>query len=231
MSRKNEKVIDIPDDKIELVQKFVDSFHTVQDNLNNGDRSGATQGYKDLLSIYNNIVASELDPMHKELAYDQLTKVYEALQNPPRQSMHATTHIIAAAILLVVFSFLVFFRPTVFGLTSLTTLDVNVVHDLNWAFTESDVRAVHLDAVPKSLKVDGKMDGDGFVRIYALSGNSRILLFDNDLVRIQPDGTFTGACVHTCNTGLNSQDFTLDVVVDNAAVTIYSIAYTVAQRT
>lgn len=225
MLKTAQKVIAITDDKIELVQKFVDSFHAVQNRMNTGDLAGAMQGYKDLLSIYNDIASSALDPMHKELAYDQLTKVYQALQNPPHKSIHATTHIIAAAVLLVVFSFLVFFKPTIFGFTALTIVDANVVHDLNWAFTESGTRGVHLDAVPKSLKLNGKIDGDGFVRIYASSGNSRILLFDDNLVRIKPDGTFVEACVHTCNTGLDSNDFTLDVVVDNAAVTIYSLAY------
>ncbi len=214
----------IPDDKIELVQKFVDSFHAIQDSLNNGDKAGATAGYKDLHSTYNEIASSDLDPMHKELAYDQLTKVYQALQAPQQHSMRATTHIIAAAVLLVLFSFLVFFRPTIFGLTSLTTIDA-VMHELNWAFTESGTRDVHLDAVPQSLRLNGKIDGHGFVRVYARAGNSRILLFDEDLVRVKPDGTFSEACVHTCTTGLDTADFTLDVVVENAAITIYSIDY------
>ena len=212
----------MPDDKIELVQKFVDTFRSVQEQLDNNDRAAAVSAYKDLLDVYNDLAAADLDPMHKELAYDQLTKVYQALQNPPKHSIHATTHIIAAAVLLVLFSFLVFFRPTVFGLT---VIEPVIVQDLNWAFTESGSRDVHLETIPKTLKLNGKIDGDGFVRVYASSGNSRLLLFDNDLVRIDSDGTFHSACVHGCTTGLSTKDFTLDVVTDDAAITIYSIEY------
>lgn len=213
----------MPDDSIELVQKFVDAFHSTQDRLNDNDLEGAAQGYKDMLAVYNDIAASGLDPMHKELAYDQLVKVYHALQNPPRHSIHATTHIIAAATLLVLFSFLVFFKPTVFGLTA---IDPVTVHDLNWAFTESGQRDVHLDAAPRSLRITGKVDGEGFVRVYAVTPDQRVLLFDNDLVRVDKDGSFSAACVHTCSTGLDRADFVLDVVLENAAVTIYSLEYT-----
>jgi hypothetical protein len=208
------------------VQKFVDAFHATQDSLDSSDREGAASNYKELLSIYNQIAASNLDSLHKELAYDQLVKVYQALQNPPRQSIHATTHIIAAAVLLVLFSFLVFFRPTVFGLTTATTLAPRTVHDLNWAFVDSAARDVHLDAVPRSLRISGKVDGNGFVRVYAVSASNRVLLFDDDLVPIAADGTFSAACVNTCTAGLDSADFTLDVIVENAALTIYSIEYT-----
>ena len=212
----------IPQEKNELVQKFVEAFKDAQRALDDGNFDAATNGYKQLLDIYNQISASNLDPLHKELAYDQLTKVYQALQSQP-SSIHATTHIIAAAILLVLFSFLVFFKPAIVGLT---TLDPRVVHDLNWAFVESDMRDMHLDSVPKSLRISGRIDGNGFVRIYAVTSRSRILLFDDDFVHVKPDGTFSGACTHTCTTGLDTQDFILDVVVDNAALTLHSIEYT-----
>ena len=207
----------------ELIGKFVSSYRFAQDALNNDDSEGATQGYKDMLSIYNKIAASNLEPLHKEVAYDQLLKVYQGLQQPKR-SVHATTHIIAAAVLLVLFSFLVFFKPTVLGLT---TLEPYTVHELNWAFVESESRAVQLDAIPQSLGLTGKVDGDGFVRVYAVTPTSRVLLFDNDFVRLNEDGSFTSACLTTCKeSGLNSPDFTLDVIVENAALTLYAIEYT-----
>lgn len=209
------------DEHIELVQKFVDSFHATQDSLNKNDREGATNGYKDMLGIYNQIAASPLDPLHKELAYDQLVKTYQGLQAPQSHSIHATTHIIAAAVLLVLFSFLVFFRPTVFGMT---TAEPKIVQDLNWAFTESDAREVHFDTVPKQLSVSGKIDGNGMARVYAITKTSRVLLFDNDLVRVNSDGTFTAACVR-CSEKIDSQDITLDVVLENTALTVYSVEY------
>lgn len=205
------------------MQKFVDAFNETQARLEENDIDGAVEGYKQMLTAYNNIAGSDLDQIHKELAYDQLTKTYQAIQNPP-SSIHATTHVIAAAVLLVLFSFLVFFKPTIFGLTSLTTMITNV-HELNWAFTESETRNVHLDAIPRSLSISGKVDGEGFVRVYAVTPYERVLLFDNDLVRINNDGTFEMACVNTCNTGLESKDFALEVVLQNAALTIYSLEY------
>jgi len=210
------------DEPIELVQKFVDSFHTTQDSLNKNDNAGAADGYKQMLDVYNQISASNLDPMHKELAYDQLVKTYQGLQEPSSShSVHATTHIIAAAVLLVLFSFLVFFRPTVFGLA---TAEPKIMQDVNIAFTESGSRAIHLDATPKALSISGKIDGDGMVRAYAVTGSERTLLFDSDLVRVNDDGTFTAACVH-CGEGVSSRDFALDVVVQNAALTVYSVEY------
>jgi hypothetical protein len=210
------------DDKIELVQKFVDAFHNTQNALDERDREGAAASYKDMLGLYNQISSSNLDPMHKELAYDQLVKVYTALQNPQSHSMHATTHIVAAAVLLMLFSFLVFFKPAVFGLV---TADAKTVQDVNWAFVDSGQRALRLDAAPSSLSISGKVDGAGFVRVYAVTGSQRALLFDNDLVRIADDGTFSAACVNTCGSALDSADVTLDVVVENAALTIYTVEY------
>jgi hypothetical protein len=212
------------DDRIELVQKFVDTFKQTQSALDSNDMDAAKRGYKDLLGVYNQISSSNLDPMHKELAYDQLVKVYQALQNPPKHSIHTTTHIIAAAVLLMLFSFLVFFKPTVLGLAAFESQ--RTVHDLNWAFVESDAREVRLDKVPNSLRVSGRVDGEGFVRVYAITPTSRVLIFDDDLARLNADGTFTRACARTCNTGLDSADFTLDVVVENAAITLYSLEYT-----
>ena len=207
---------------LELIQQFVDSFHATQSSLDKNDTEGAASGYKDMLGVYNKIAASDLDPMHKELAYDQLVKAYQGLQNPRApQSMHATTHIIAAAVLLVLFSFLVFFKPTVFGMVS---AEPKIAQDLNFAFVESGSRAVHLDAAPKQLSISGKIDGGGMVRVYAVSGDSRVLLFDNNLVSVNSDGTFNAACVR-CNQGLDNRDFALDAVVENAALTVYSVEY------
>jgi hypothetical protein len=216
-------VIDIPEEK--LVQKFVDAYHETQGCIDNNDYSAATTKYSELLDIYKEISASKLDPMHKELAYDQLVKVYGAIQNPPKASIHATTHIIAAAVLLMLFSFMVFFRPAVFGAVTVSPAE-KVVQDLNWAFVESESRSVHLEAVPKSLSLTGKIDGNGFVRVYAVTPDSRVLVFDNDLADINRDGTFRSQCVSTCNEDLGAEDIQLDIEVQNAALTIYSIEYT-----
>jgi hypothetical protein len=218
-------VIVIPTEKIELVQKFVDTYHATQDCLDANDMENATAKYHDLLDVYKEISASSLDPMHKELAYDQLVKVYNGIKNPQQQgsSIHATTHIIAAAILLVLFSFMVFFKPAVFG--AVTVEQQKVVQDINLAFVEGESRQIHLDAIPRSLAISGKVDGEGFVRVYAVTPESRTLLFDNDLASIASDGTFSGACTHTCNMDFGTQDIQLDVEVNGAALTIYSIEY------
>ncbi|MEM4246901.1 MAG: hypothetical protein QXR48_01350 [Candidatus Woesearchaeota archaeon] len=218
-------MIIIPEEKIELVQKFVDKYHETQDCIDNKDITGATTKYSELLDIYKEIASSKLDPMHKELAYDQLVKIYNTIQNPPKASIHATTHIIAAAILLVLFSFMVFFKPVVFGAVTISP-EEKVVQDLNWAFIESESRSVHLEAVPKSLRISGKIDGNGFVSVYAVTPNSRTLLFDKDIVKTNKDGTFTAACVKTCNQKLDTQDIQLDVEIENSALTIYTIEYT-----
>ena len=217
-------MIIIPGEKIELVQKFVDAYKATQECIDNNDISGATTRYSELLDIYKEINASRLDPMHKELAYDQLVKVYNAIQNPPKASIHATTHIIAAAILLVLFSFMVFFKPAVFGAV-IAAPEQKVVQDLNWAFVEPESRQLHLEAVPKSLRITGKVDGNGFVRVYAVTPDSRWLVFDNDLARIKRDGNFKSECVSTCNRNLGTQDIQLDIEVENAGLTIYTIEY------
>lgn len=218
-------MIVIPTEKIELVQKFVDTYHATQDCLDANDMENATAKYRDLLDVYKEMAASKIDPMHKELAYDQLVKVYNGITKPQQQgsSIHATTHIIAAAILLVLFSFMVFFKPVVFG--AVTVEQQKVVQDINIAFVESESRQIHLEAIPKSLAISGKVDGEGFVRVYAVTSESRTLLFDNDLASIANDGTFSGACTHTCGMDFGTQDIQLDVEVSGAALTIYSIEY------
>ncbi len=218
-------MIIIPEEKIELVQKFVDACHAANDCLDSRDIGGATEKYKDLLDIYKEMSSSRIDPMHKELAYDQLLKIYASINNPkPAGSMHATTHIIAAAVLLVLFSFMIFFRPAVFGAVTASP-EEKVVQDVNWAFVETESRQLHLEAMPKSLSISGKVDGNGFVRVYAVTPGSRMLVFDNDLTRLNRDGTFASACINTCNQDIGAQDITLDVEVQNAALTIYSVEY------
>jgi hypothetical protein len=219
-------VIKIPEEKIELVQKFVDAYHATQDLIDSNDISGATTKYGDLLNVYKQIASSKLDPMHKELAYDQLVKTYNSIKTPPQDSsIHATTHIIAAAILLMLFSFMVFFKPVVFGAVT-ADISETYVQDLNWAFVESGARNVHLEAVPQSLKITGKVDGNGFAKVYALTPDSRLLVFDRDKVKINSDGTFTAACINTCAKSLGTEDITLVVELDNSALTIYSMEYT-----
>jgi hypothetical protein len=217
-------VIVIPEDKIELVQKFVDAYHVTQDCIDSNDIPGATAKYKDLLDVYKQIASSKIDPMHKELAYDQLVKVYNTIQNPAPAggSMHATTHIIAAAILLMLFSFMVFFKPAVFGMVA---AEPKIVQDVNLAFVESDSKQVHFDAAPRALSVSGKVDGDGFVRVYIVTPDIRSLLFDRDLAKVESDGTFTAQCINTCSEKFDSQDITLDVEIENSALTIYTIEY------
>ncbi len=217
-------MIFIPTDKIELVQRFVDTYRSTKDLIDNNDVEGATSKYHELLDVYKQISASKIDQIHKELAYDQLLKVYNEIQNPQKTtSMHATTHIIAAAILLMLFSFMVFFKPVVFGAVAID--QQKVVQDLHWAFIESETRTLHLEALPKSLAITGKVDGNGFVKVYALTPKSRLLVFDADQIKINKDGTFSAACINTCNADLGVQDIALDIEVENAALTIYSIEY------
>lgn len=176
-------------------------------------------------SVYAKIADSDIDLIHKQLAHDQLTKVYSALQKTRTRTPHATTHIVAAALLLMFFSFLVFFRPSLVGLTSLVSAQQTITQELNIAFVENGSRAISLNKIPLSLSISGKLHGDGSARVYARTHEGRVLVFDSERARISPDGTFSKACANSCTLNTNSKDLILDVQLQNAALTIYTLEY------
>ncbi|MEM4263594.1 MAG: hypothetical protein QW666_01710 [Candidatus Woesearchaeota archaeon] len=113
---------------IELIKQFVDKYNSAQASLDGHNTIEAKQKYKELLHIYSAINKSKLEKEHKELAYEQVMKVYReihrdnkgitgtvsAVSNVSQRFTSKSMMIVAG--LLILLSLVVFIKPEIIGL-------------------------------------------------------------------------------------------------------------------
>jgi hypothetical protein len=108
-------------DKVDLIHKFVQTYNSAQDSIDENRIADAKQKYKELMSVYKQISASDMESVHKELAYDQVMKVFNGVRGmKPRQNIHAKS--IAVAVVIIIISLVIFIKPEIIGMV---TLDAN----------------------------------------------------------------------------------------------------------
>jgi hypothetical protein len=97
-------------------------------------------------------------------------------------------------------------------------------------FTGNGDFNIKLGAVPTSLKLSGEVIGQGSAKVYYVTPDGRKLVFDSALSPTTSDGgrSFEHACIDTCNI-IGSPDVTLQVELQNAALTINSLEYTTSR--
>lgn len=140
---------------IELIKQFVDKYNSAQASLDGRNKEEAKKHYKDLLSLYAAINKSKLDKENKELAYEQIMKVYRGVHNTnnvavpisKRFSFTSKPTIIVAGILILL-SIVVFIKPEIIGFA----LDPSVTDDApewkspqNFFSAESPQTVINLD--------------------------------------------------------------------------------------
>lgn len=75
----------------------------------------AKEKYEQLYAVYHQINSSQLEKIHKEVAYQQLLTSYHLIEELKQQS-NAPINIIAIAIVIILVSVIVFINPRMIGL-------------------------------------------------------------------------------------------------------------------
>ena len=108
-------------DKVDLIHKFVQAYNAAQDSIDSNRKDEAKQKYRQLMGVYKEIADSGIESVHKELAYDQVMKVYKGVSGMKfRAPAHSRS--IAIAIVIIIVSLVIFIKPEIIGL---------VVSDIN----------------------------------------------------------------------------------------------------
>ena len=110
-------------DKVDLIHKFVQSYNSAQDSIEENRISEAKQKYHDLMEAYKEIADSDVETVHKELAYDQVLKVYQGVKGMKMRKT-INTKAVALAVVLIIISLVIFIKPEIIGLTVFEFNDV-----------------------------------------------------------------------------------------------------------
>lgn len=202
----------------ELIRKFVDKYSSAMQALEEKDYIAARERYTELYNLYQDIHASKLEGFHKELAYEQLMKVYYGLQNP--KPVFSYNYImIGAAVFLVSIALLL--KPQIVGLV---VGQDRYVDELNMTFTATTFHNFTLSAAPKSFSITGTLK-NAAARVYLVKGKNLYRVFDSKELKLT-EGEFTNVCMESC--GLKDFDTVqvqMLVEVEQGEITINKIAY------
>lgn len=103
---------------IDLIKAFIKIYSSAQVAIDANEREQAEQRYQELLEVYNQIKNSSLDIDHKKIAFDQIQKVYKGISGIETRT-RMNKYAVVAAVLVILVSFAVLIKPTMFGLTIL----------------------------------------------------------------------------------------------------------------
>ncbi|MBD3304322.1 hypothetical protein GF343_04190 [Candidatus Woesearchaeota archaeon] len=104
-------------DKVDLIHKFVQTYNSAQDSIDANRMDEAKQKYSELMSVYKQISGSDLESVHKELAYDQVMKVFNGVRGmKPRQNINSKS--IAVAVVIIIISLVIFIKPEIIGMVA-----------------------------------------------------------------------------------------------------------------
>jgi hypothetical protein len=109
---------------IELIKQFVDTYNSAQASIDGHNPVDAKNKYRELLHLYTSINKSKLEKEHKELAYEQVMKVYREMHGSKGVSAISETvsrhfmskSMMVVAGLLIIVSLVIFIKPEIIGL-------------------------------------------------------------------------------------------------------------------
>ncbi len=136
-------------DKVDVIHKFVQTYNSAQDSIESNRMEEAKQKYRELMSAYKQIAGSDMESVHKELAYDQVMKVFNGVKGmKPGPNIHAKS--IALAVVIIIISLVIFIKPEIIGMVS---FDVN--HPPVW---NADGNTFVITGVPEGAMFIGNTD-------------------------------------------------------------------------
>lgn len=200
----------------DLVKKFVD-LHTEAETLLAQDKvKDAKQKYLEVVNAYHEIDKSSLEHFHKELAYGQVTTLFTKV-NEAKERVTVPYHLIAAGILVIALSVLVFVKPSIIGFVGFEDM---VRQPVSITFTETSVKQITLQDRPMSLLASGTYTGN--VKLYYKSGEKFELIFDSANAK---GGEFKDVCEETCEIITSSNVIELFARTEGGALTLKELAY------
>lgn len=201
----------------DLIKRFVELHDQTRALIASEQISDAKKKYLDVLSAYQSIEHSNLDPLHKQIAHDHVTSLFKDL-NSAKERLNVPYNLIAAAVLIIAFSILVVFNPSIVGLAS---LENTLVLPINQTFTESSLRTFTLADRPLSLAASGTYEGRA--KIFLKQGNQLRLIMSSDNAT---GGTFTDFCQETCSIIAESNSIELFIdIAPNSSLTLDALTY------
>lgn len=217
--RKHYQIIKKVEMADELIQKFVEQHDQTEKLLNEDKLKEAKQKYLEVVDTYHAIQKSQLENFHKELAYDQVTKLFKRV-NAAKERVKVPYHLIAAAVLLIAFSLIIFLKPSIVGLAGLENI---LRQPVDMTFTESGLKPLTLKERPLSLMASGEFKGP--VKLYYKKGEKLELIMDSNKIE---GNTFKDVCVETCDLVTQSNSIELFAQIEEGStLKLIEIAYKV----
>lgn len=181
--------------------KFINTFNEAKQLLNERNLDAAKAKYYQLLDLYRDIALSNADPVEKELAHEQVLKIYYGLQNPPKFKVPA----VSIVVLVLIVTFLFFFKPSIVGLFSFPQ---KVIQPVNLEL-KNGTYTIALKGVPLEFKATGSVTGN--VKIF--------LVKDKELIKVvDASEDFYEMCVDSCSLDYGSSVAELLVQVEGSAL-------------
>ena len=176
----------------ELVKQFVEAYYKAQKHLDDSQTADARKQYYLLLNLYTRLNKETTDEFQKELAYSQVTKVFNRLKEINSQKS-IPFNIILAGIVIIVLSIIVALNP---GIVGLTAFQDEMSQQVELEFTNTTVTEIILKQNPLSFAITGRFEGES-AKVFIEKRGKLELVFDTEKSVIH-DGEFTKACIDTC---------------------------------
>ncbi len=208
----------------ELVKKFVDAHSQAEKLLSDDKIAEAKQKYLEVVNVYHELEKSSLEHYHKEFAYDQVTQLFKKV-NEAKARVQVPYHLILAAVLIIGFSIIIFFKPSIVGLAGFEDL---IRQPTDITFTESKLQAVSLRDRPLTLSASGEFTGR--VKLFFKKGDKFELIFDSEKSK-SANGIFTDICEETCDIIADSNAIELFADVENGSrLIVKELSYKVQRK-
>lgn len=205
-----------------LIPRFVDLHRQASKLLQEDKPKEAKQKYMEVLRAYHDIQKSPLEKFHKDIAYDQVTRLFSEV-NAAKERNKVPFNMIAAAVLIIAFSILVVLKPSIVGLAA---FDEAYRENINITFDESGLHELTLREIPVSLALSGEVKGDA--KVFYKYGNKLELIVDTSQVE---GGEFYDVCTETCTIKADLNMVTLFIDLENqSTLTLTGLTYNVVEK-
>jgi hypothetical protein len=202
-----------------LVKDFVQAYYRAQKSLDENNVPDARKQYYVLLDLYSKLSKNIDDEFQKELAYDQLNKIFNGIKEA-RTETKIPLNMIIAGVIIIVLSIVVALNP---GIVGLAAFQDELVQPVNLVFEDTAVTSISLKKEPLSLAVSGEFNGES-AKIFLEHSGKLVLLFDSS--QVDSDGKFNKVCVDTCKlTDFKGNEVKLFIEVKNGVLKLDDLVY------
>ncbi|RLE47451.1 hypothetical protein DRJ25_02375 [Candidatus Woesearchaeota archaeon] len=204
----------------EIVKNFIQAYYKAQKHLDENQVDLARKQYYTLLDLYSKLNKTNIDEFQKELAYDQVTKVFSRIKESQTENRIPLNIIIAGA-LVIALSIVVALNP---GIVGLTAFEDEISQEVNLVFDNTTVTTVILKQPPLSFAISGEFTGES-AKVFLEQEGKLLLIFDSSKASMK-EGRFSKACEETCKlNGFEGTTAKLFVEVKNGKLKIDDIDY------